>query len=103
MTCSKVPVVVLSPGKPVCKEYDVSLRNVKEYMDGGVLQELEERSFLVYGQQQGEHVQVAVLAALNVEDCINGVVKKHENIIKEADVAGSPVKRRHKVMIILDL
>ena len=38
MNCSKTPVVVLSPGKAVCKEYDISLRNVKELLDGGVLQ-----------------------------------------------------------------
>jgi hypothetical protein len=99
MMCSRVPVVVLSPGKTICKEYDIGLRNVNEFVDGGVLQHVQERSFLIYGQQFGEHIQVAVLAALNVEDCRNGIVKKHENIIKEPELPGSPVRRRTKVPI----
>jgi hypothetical protein len=97
MNCSKTPVVILSPGRAICKEFDIGLRNVKEFLDGGVLQQLVERSFLIYAQTHGEHTQVAICAALSVEDCVNGIIKKHENVIKETDGAGTPLKKRIKV------
>jgi len=99
MKCSKTPVVVVSPagGESVCKEYDITLRNVKEFVDGSLLEPLQERSFLIYEQRRGGHRQVAVLASLSVEDCFNGIIKRHEKVTKAPDVPGSPRRKREKV------
>lgn len=93
MMCSKTPVVVLSPNTAICKQHDISLRNVKEFVDGGLLEPLEENSFLVYSCTSNGHTQISICAALAVEDCLNGVIKRHEDTTKHAEVLGSPRKR----------
>ncbi len=95
--CSKAPVVVLSPGESICKEYDISLRNVKEFVDAGLLEPLGERSFLIYAQTCGTHSQISICAALAVEDCLNGTIKKHENVTVHLPPPGSPVRKSNKV------
>lgn len=97
MMCSKTPVVVVSPGGCVCKEYDITLRNVKEFVDGSLLEPLQERSFLIYQQTNNGHTQIAICAALAVEDCFKGIIKRHEKVTKERVLPGSPKRKREKV------
>lgn len=44
-------MVVLSSGERVCDKYNITLRTVKEYMDGGMLEPLQEETFLIYAQK----------------------------------------------------
>ena len=98
---SQTPVVVLTRGKgrekeheptgsSICSEHGITFRNVKEFIDGGILELVKEQSFLIYSQETGAgggHRQVGVCAALAVEDCLKGSIKRHEKVTKDPTVA----------------
>ena len=44
-------MVVVSSGERVCDKYNITLRTVKEHMDGGMLEPLQEETFLIYAQK----------------------------------------------------
>ena len=97
----QTPVVVLSrcrsrekehdlTGNSVCSKHGITFRNVKEFIDGGILELMKEQSFLIYSQETGAgggHRQVGICAALAVEDCLKGSIKRHEKVTKEISVA----------------
>ncbi len=74
----------------VVAEQNITLRNLNEFVVSGVVQPLLEESFFVYSQPDHLGVeQFGVLAAIDVDDCRNNVVKRHEHITKQKhDVAG---------------
>lgn len=92
--CNPSPVVVVSPsGENICSSHLVSMRNVKELSDGGLLDRISEESFMIYAQVTPSGTQIGILAALDVEDCKNNLVKRHELCIPEHD---KPVTQRVK-------
>lgn len=69
----------------LCDEDGITYQNVDKFIDGGILELVKERNFLIYSQQTGgNHRQVGICAALAVEDCLKGTIKRHENVIMEA-------------------
>ena len=90
----QTPVVVISrlsnkatEGKSnsIRGEEGIDYQNVDEFIDGGILELLKEQSFLIYSQETGgNHRQVGICAALAVEDCLEGAIKRHEHVIMEA-------------------
>ena len=111
---SQIPAVVISRGKPPpstpsssssgkssfpgketinhhdvidLEDHNITFRNVKEFVDGGILETVggaDQPSLLIYAQRQGRHQQVGICAALAVEDCLKGVIKRHEKVTKDA-------------------
>ena len=82
-------------------EQNITFRNVREFVDGGILELVggdkdkhrrsdsrldQPLSLLIYSQRHGHsgHRQVGVCAALPVEDCLKGIIKRHENVTKDA-------------------
>jgi uncharacterized protein (DUF1015 family) len=76
------------------------MRTVKEFVDGGLLEDLQEETFLIYAQRtsRGDY-QVGVLAALDLEDCHNNVVKKHELCVPSADSVKSTRTKHFQVIV----
>ena len=35
--CSHAPLVIISSGEAICDQYSIRLRNVREFIDGGLL------------------------------------------------------------------
>lgn len=99
--CSKTPVVVLSPpDRSVCKDHDITLRNMKEFIDAGLLQTVGQNTLIIYSQTQGSRTQLGICAALEIEDFFDGRIKRHEATIKKADpVIGGMKSRRSKVKV----
>lgn len=84
----------MSIGENVCEQYNITMRNVKEFVDGGLLEPLEEETFMIYAQiSSSGKTQYGILASLDVEDCKNNIVKRHELCIPEHD---TPVTQRVK-------
>eukprot|EP01039_Chlorochromonas_danica_P002001 gene2001-2184_t len=84
--CHPNPLVVISTGQRICDKYNITLRNVKEFVDGGLLEAQEEEAFMIYAQKTAAgNYQVGVLAALDVEDCKKNIIKKHELCVPRAD------------------
>lgn len=89
----QTPVVVISRMSNIatedsfsssCNEHGINYQNVDKYLDGGILEIVKEQSFLIYSQETGgNHRQVGICAALAVEDCLKGSIKRHENIVME--------------------
>jgi uncharacterized protein (DUF1015 family) len=84
--CSEYPIVIVSSGDTaICDKYNITSKNIKEYLDGGLLEPVEEESLMIYGQEDLEtgRMQIGILASLSVEDCLQNVVKKHEMCLSE--------------------
>lgn len=93
--CTPYPLVVVSTGESVCNQYNLTSRNVKEFLDGGLLESIEEETFMIYAQKNSSGgVQIGILAALDVDDCRNKVVKRHELCIPETE---APVPQKVKL------
>ena len=68
-----------------CNVHGINYQNVDEFVDGGILELVREQSFLIYSQETGgNHRQVGICAALAVEDCLKGAIKRHENVVTSA-------------------
>jgi uncharacterized protein (DUF1015 family) len=68
-----------------CDGHRITYQNVDEFIGKGILELVKEQSFLIYSQETGgNHRQVGICAALAVEDCLKGTIKRHENVIIEA-------------------
>lgn len=94
----QTPVVVISkvrskekeqdrPSMSICSEQGITFRNVGEFIGAGILEVVQKQSFLIYSQETragGGHNQVGICAALAVEDCLKGCIKRHEKVTKEA-------------------
>lgn len=72
------------------QDHNITFRNVKEFVDGGILKGIgEERgtqkdsTLLIYLQIQRGCRQVGICAALAVEDCLKGSIKRHEKVTKD--------------------
>lgn len=96
--CCLTPLVIVSSGESICDQYSIRLRNVKEFVDGGLLEPLQEESFMIYMQTSPEKgiTQIGVLAALDVEDCKNNIIKRHERTTKDVDVICSEKARNYR-------
>jgi hypothetical protein len=85
--------VVVSVGESICDQYNITSRNVKEFLDGGLLEPLLEEStesFIIYGQSTPEgKLQIGILAALDVEDCRNNIIKRHELCTLDGNSTGN--------------
>ncbi|KAJ1424881.1 hypothetical protein B484DRAFT_94924 [Ochromonadaceae sp. CCMP2298] len=85
--CCLTPLVIVSSGETTCEEYNISLRNVREFMDGGLVKTLHEETMMIYCQVKKDgSSQVGIFAAVDVEDCLNNAVRRHENVTNEEDV-----------------
>eukprot|EP01040_Poterioochromonas_malhamensis_P006509 gene6509-7009_t len=100
-TCCQYPVVVVSAGESICDQYNITCRNIKEFLDGGLLEPLIEESFIIYGQEtECGQMQIGILAALDVEDCLNNIVKRHELCIPEHDTPVSTKLKQYQSMYV---
>eukprot|EP01038_Epipyxis_sp_PR26KG_P014092 gene14092-18911_t len=97
-TCTKIPLVILSTAtESVRDHHNITLRNVKEFLDGGLLEPLDDESILIYSQTTKDGVvQVGIFAALDVEDCRKNVIKRHEQTTKAADVICSEKAKNYQ-------
>jgi uncharacterized protein (DUF1015 family) len=94
-------VVVVSPnGENICSSHLVSLRNVKELSDGGLLEKISEETFMIYAQVTPNGTQIGILAALDVEDCKNNLVKRHELCIPEHDKPVPPRVKQYQSLYV---
>ena len=83
--CSENPLVVVSDSS-LFQENNISLRNIKEYIEGGLLKDIVEESFIVYSQTSSDgREQIGLLAAIDVADCKSNVVKCHEKVTKNVE------------------
>ncbi len=84
---------MVSVGESICDQYNITSRNVKEFLDGGLLEPLLEEStesFIIYGQSTPEgKLQIGILAALDVEDCRNNIIKRHELCTLDGNSTGN--------------
>jgi uncharacterized protein (DUF1015 family) len=100
VNCLQTPTVVLSNDRPVCDKYSINLQNIREFVDDGVIQSLHEKSFLIYSQTVKGHRQIGICAAIAVEDCLSGTIKRHEKVTKEVvDAALAHHKGHHKFKV----
>ena len=121
--CGNKPLVIVSAqiGEPICNQYSINLRNLKEFIDGvnifqkiinkittyikivfqGLLEPLQEETFLIYKQidKESNYSQVGILAALDIEDCKSGKIKKHEKTTKDVDDICSEKIKNYRVII----
>lgn len=85
--CSTTPLVIIPSGDPICNQYNITLRNVQEYLDGGLLKTLHEESFMIYRQMKCDgSCQIGIFAAIEVEDCAKRIVRPHENVTAKTDI-----------------
>lgn len=97
------PVVVLSPDGKFCNEQNVTMANVQEMIDRGLLKAADrEETFVIYSQTSNGHTQTGLCAVVSVNDYQRGVIKRHEKIITEKRIPGSPKPPLKKVVILID-
>lgn len=85
--CSTIPLVIIPSGDPICSQYNITLRNVQEYVDGGLLKTLHEESFMIYRQMKCDGTcQIGIFAAIEVDDCEKRIVRPHENVTAKTDI-----------------
>jgi uncharacterized protein (DUF1015 family) len=81
--------------------YDnINLHNVDEFIEGGLLRSAHERSFLISQQIHcnGQSI-TGILAAIDVQDCSNNTLKRHERCVQDMQnksLPGSPRPERKK-------
>ena len=95
--CSTTPLVIIPSGEPICSQYNITLRNVQEYLDGGLLKTLHEESFMIYRQVKCDGTcQIGIFAAIEVDDCAKRVVRPHEKVTCKTDITvhNKPVQLR---------
>ena len=74
---------------------------MKEFLDGGLLESVEEETFMIYAQSTANgNMQIGILAALDVEDCRNKIVKRHEHCIPEPEI---PLPQKVKLYQVIFL
>lgn len=96
-------MVIVSAGSQICDDYNITLRNVQEFLDGGMLRQTENSTLMIYRQIASDGTyQIGVLAALSVEDCKANVVKKHESITKVTERPPSNKSRTYHVSFHLE-
>ena len=107
LDCSKEPIVVIAPedkSDSVCYEHNITLRNVREFIDGGILGSIcHEESLIIYSQSQCNRTQVGVCAGISIEDCLNGTVKCHELTIQHQDCRQRKILAPKQVIILIIL
>lgn len=100
----QTPVVVITnkgedqnlSNNSVCQQHGITFSNVREFIDGGILKLVKEKGFLIYSQEtRGGHRQVGICAALAVEDCLKGTIKRHEKVTKDASVTQKRLSSTH--------
>jgi uncharacterized protein (DUF1015 family) len=103
----QTPVVVISkvkskdkdrdlPNNSICQQHGINFLNVREFIDGGILELVQEQGFLIYSQEtRGGHRQVGICAALAVEDCLKGTIKRHEKVTKDLSVSQKRLPNAH--------
>jgi uncharacterized protein (DUF1015 family) len=103
----QTPIVVLSKVKckdkdrdllnnSICQQHGITFRNVRDFVNGGILELVKEQGFLIYSQEtRGGHRQVGICAALAVEDCLKGTIKRHEKVTKDASVSQKRLSNAH--------
>ena len=58
--------------------YDKAVENFKDFQAKGWLVQDSEEHYYIYAQRMGEHIQYGIVIAANVDDYLNGVIRKHE-------------------------
>ena len=60
---------------------------------------MQEESFMIYKQISAEKgvSQIGILAALDVEDCKNNIIKRHEKTTKDVDVICTEKAKNYRV------
>ncbi|MGM9872114.1 MAG: DUF1015 domain-containing protein, partial [Muribaculaceae bacterium] len=58
--------------------YDKAVENFKDFQTKGWLVQDSEEHYYIYAQRMGEHIQYGIVIAANVDDYLNGVIRKHE-------------------------
>lgn len=60
------------------KVYDKAVENFNAFQTNGWLRQDENEHYYIYAQRMGDHIQHGFVIAANVDDYLNGVIKKHE-------------------------
>lgn len=60
------------------KVYDRAVENFKAFQDNGWLVQDEKEHYYIYAQTMNGRTQYGIVVAANVDDYMNGVIKKHE-------------------------
>jgi uncharacterized protein (DUF1015 family) len=81
-------VISSEDGEQAIKQQEITKRNVKEYINSGLFEPVLEESFFIYSHfdLDGKE-QLGVLAAIDVEDCKQNIVKCHEKVLPHCDSA----------------
>ena len=85
--CCDAPVVIAACGDTICERFNITLRNVQEYVDGNLLKVHHKEALILYRKTKsdGSHM-VGVSAALEVADCEKRIIRPHENVTTKSDV-----------------
>ena len=60
------------------KVYDKAVENFKAFQDNGWLVQDDKEHYYIYAQTMNGRTQYGIVVAANVDDYMNGVIKKHE-------------------------
>lgn len=100
--CCNTPLVILPSGNAICNHYNITLRNVQEFLDGGLLQPLCEKSLMIYCQTKTDGTcQVGIFAAIDAADCMDRTVRPHENVTADVDKTTANAKHPYMNPIML--
>ena len=74
------PEIELAPGTDPCapEVYAKGKENFQRLISQGVLRQDSEPGFYLYRQVQGRHSQVGLVASASCQECLSGVIKRHE-------------------------
>lgn len=65
--------------------YDKAVENFKKFQDNGWLVQDEKELYYLYAQKMGDRTQYGIVVAANVDDYMNGRIKKHELTRKDKE------------------
>lgn len=66
--------------------YNKAKNNLDNFKKNQILEKDEKKSFYIYQEIFGEINQTGIVATINVDEYINGRIKKHEKTLKEKEV-----------------
>lgn len=74
------PEIDFEPGKDehAPEVYDKAVENFKAFQDKGWLVQDDKEHYYIYAQTMNGRTQYGIVVAANVDDYMNGVIKKHE-------------------------
>lgn len=85
--CCDTPVVIAACGDPICERFNITLRNLQEYVDGNLLKVQHKEALIIYRQRKSDgSYMVGIFAAIEVADYSKRIIRPHENVTAKTDV-----------------